>query len=340
MNDYNKCLKEAKARKSLNLCPRGYCTAKHQFEVYPSAYANGYATQVCKGEKPDYLGKTKYDGFRKSNSKSKSKSRRRSRRSAKSKRKPRSSSLSRWYREKWVNVCKKGNGPGGFAECGSGDGVDRPESYPYCRAYYKLPGTKVVTVEELKKHYNKKEFNEIISKMCKKKRSLRQGVDGKPTRVNLPRKVSKTILDKRQSGGAKRHSKQVKIPNDVKRDARLGLKLLENGFAGGTQTGWDRAEQLANNETVDVHTLAIMRAWYARHGPDAKNGGTSYPGYRKWVEDGRPMNEGKHRYRGAVAWLIWGGDAAYKWLKTKQVRNILSHNFPNKKTASLRNNLE
>ena len=30
----------------------------------------------------------------------------------------------------------------------------------------------------------------------------------------------------------------------VKDDALLGIKLLDNGFKGGTQTGWDRAEQL------------------------------------------------------------------------------------------------
>ena len=32
-----------------------------------------------------------------------------------------------------------------------------------------------------------------------------------------------------------------------------------------------------------------MRTWFARHGPDASNGGTSYPGYCKWVNDGKPI---------------------------------------------------
>ena len=51
MSDYEKCLDEAQKRydsNNLKLCPRGYCTAKNKFEVYPSAYANGYAVQVCK----------------------------------------------------------------------------------------------------------------------------------------------------------------------------------------------------------------------------------------------------------------------------------------------------
>jgi len=32
------------------LCARGKSAAKAKFDVYPSAYANGYAVQVCKGK--------------------------------------------------------------------------------------------------------------------------------------------------------------------------------------------------------------------------------------------------------------------------------------------------
>ena len=31
-----------------------------------------------------------------------------------------------------------------------------------------------------------------------------------------------------------------------------------------------------------------MLTWFSRHGPDARNGGTSYPGYFKWLENGSP----------------------------------------------------
>lgn len=108
-----------------------------------------------------------------------------------------------------------------------------------------------------------------------------------------------------------------KIPTEVKREAKLGLKLHENGFAGGTTTGWNRAKQLSTSDKIDAKTVRIMKAWFARHGPKAKNGGTSYPGYRKWVSHGRPtkITPGtKNIYRGAVAWLIWGGDAAFDWI--------------------------
>jgi hypothetical protein len=35
------------------LCPRGKAAAKRKFKVYPSAYANMYASAVCSGKKPD-----------------------------------------------------------------------------------------------------------------------------------------------------------------------------------------------------------------------------------------------------------------------------------------------
>lgn len=41
------------------LCARGKAAAKRKYKVYPSAYANGYAVQVCKGTKPDGSGKKK-----------------------------------------------------------------------------------------------------------------------------------------------------------------------------------------------------------------------------------------------------------------------------------------
>ena len=33
-----------------NLCPKGNAAAKRKFKVYPSAYANMYASGVCSGK--------------------------------------------------------------------------------------------------------------------------------------------------------------------------------------------------------------------------------------------------------------------------------------------------
>ena len=57
-------IEEAKKKKNrkktgTQLCARGKSAAKAKFEVYPSAYANGYAVQVCKGTMPGLDGKKK-----------------------------------------------------------------------------------------------------------------------------------------------------------------------------------------------------------------------------------------------------------------------------------------
>ena len=156
MSGYDKCLKTANKK----LCARGYCTAKHMFTVYPSAYANGYASSVCQGKKPDFLGETYPDEKYMRGLKAKPKA---------------IDPLQRWFKEEWVNVCKKGKGAGGYAPCGRSE-ASLNVNYPYCRPYYKLPGTQVVTVKEL--------TATEIKQMCLKKKSLPQ-----PSRVILPDKI-------------------------------------------------------------------------------------------------------------------------------------------------------
>lgn len=160
LDSYYKCLEGARERKEkgkLKLCPEGYCTAKEKFEVYPSAYANAFAAQVCKGTKSDMEGQTVNRYEEEGESK-----------------KPEDSGLTRWFGEKWVNVCEK-NSDGTYPPCGRSKANMDKAAYPYCRPLNKLPGTTVKTVGEMSK--------EEIDNMCKTKRSLEQGIDNKPTRV-------------------------------------------------------------------------------------------------------------------------------------------------------------
>jgi hypothetical protein len=53
---------EGKKKAGTKLCARGKSAAKSKFDVYPSAYANGYAVQVCKGRMPGLDGKKKCSG--------------------------------------------------------------------------------------------------------------------------------------------------------------------------------------------------------------------------------------------------------------------------------------
>jgi hypothetical protein len=55
-------LSEGKKKTGTKLCARGKAAAKAKFKVYPSAYANGYAVQVCKGSIKGLDGKKQCSG--------------------------------------------------------------------------------------------------------------------------------------------------------------------------------------------------------------------------------------------------------------------------------------
>jgi hypothetical protein len=53
---------EGRKKTGTKLCARGKAAAKSKYDVYPSAYANGYAVQVCKGKMPGLDGKKHCSG--------------------------------------------------------------------------------------------------------------------------------------------------------------------------------------------------------------------------------------------------------------------------------------
>jgi len=144
------------------LCKRGKDAAKKKFKVYPSAYANGYAVQVCQGKKPDLNGKYKNDYS--------------------GKKPPKDSELKRWYKEKWVNVCKKDKN-GNYKSCGRKLSSLKPKDYPYCRPLKRVSKNTPKTVGELSPSE--------IKRRCSKKKSKKQGVGGKPVYLRSKRVSSK-----------------------------------------------------------------------------------------------------------------------------------------------------
>jgi hypothetical protein len=50
---------EGRKKAGTKLCARGKSAAKAKFKIYPSAYSNGYAVQVCQGRMPGLDGKKK-----------------------------------------------------------------------------------------------------------------------------------------------------------------------------------------------------------------------------------------------------------------------------------------
>jgi hypothetical protein len=55
-------MNEGRKKTGTKLCARGKSAAKSKFKVYPSAYSNGYAVQVCQGKMPGLDGKKHCSG--------------------------------------------------------------------------------------------------------------------------------------------------------------------------------------------------------------------------------------------------------------------------------------
>jgi hypothetical protein len=61
-DNHEMIMQEGRKKTGTKLCARGKAAAKAKFDVYPSAYANGYAVQVCKGKVKGLDGKKHCSG--------------------------------------------------------------------------------------------------------------------------------------------------------------------------------------------------------------------------------------------------------------------------------------
>ena len=62
IDDKDMVMSEGRKKTGTKLCTRGKAAAKVKYDVYPSAYSNGYAVQVCKGSKVGLDGKKHCSG--------------------------------------------------------------------------------------------------------------------------------------------------------------------------------------------------------------------------------------------------------------------------------------
>ena len=62
--DYNEddMMNEGRKKTGTKLCARGKASARAKYDVYPSAYSNGHAVQVCKGKIKGLDGKKRCSG--------------------------------------------------------------------------------------------------------------------------------------------------------------------------------------------------------------------------------------------------------------------------------------
>lgn len=99
--------------------------------------------------------------------------------------------------------------------------------------------------------------------------------------------------------GAALSQERFPVPKSVQRAAREGLQLLAEGFGGRglTEGAISRARSLARGTPIRFDRARMMRAWFSRHKVDKRP---------RWEQDRTP---------GWVAWQLWGGDAAWKWVE-------------------------
>ena len=174
---------------------------------WPSAYGSGFLVkEYKKAFKDKYGNKSPYKTQKKSNKKSKKsrKSVKKSRKSTKKSRKSNKNNLTRWFNEKWVNVCKKKSGK--YVPCGRKK--SSMKKYPYCRPLHRINSGTPMTVGEIKKKYGSKKLKE----MCKRKNSKR---DKKSmTYVKKTIKKSKNNKNKKKSRKwSKKYKKSINCKN-------------------------------------------------------------------------------------------------------------------------------
>ena len=89
-------------------------------------------------------------------------------------------------------------------------------------------------------------------------------------------------------------------PKGVATQAKRGLDLRAKHDRGGTEVGVRRAHQLADQKAVSDKDIKDIYAYFARHTVDKAGKG--------WASRTEPS-------AGYIAWLLWGGDPAERWIK-------------------------
>ena len=136
------------------LCAKGKAAAKRKFDVYPSAYANMYASAVCSG-------KVTPGGKKKTKKKKKKKVYKAAT----------GGGLRKWVQEKWVDIgAPKKDGK--YQPCGRKSTTKSKRKYPKC-----------VPLAKAKKMSASQKISAV-----KRKREKKQGVGGKPTMVKTFKK--------------------------------------------------------------------------------------------------------------------------------------------------------
>jgi hypothetical protein len=86
----------------------------------------------------------------------------------------------------------------------------------------------------------------------------------------------------------------------IAKNADKGLKLRAKFQRGGTEVGVGRAEELKQQKPLPLSTIKRMYSYFCRHSVDKRA--------EHFGDETNPS-------AGYIAWLLWGGEAGYEWVK-------------------------
>jgi hypothetical protein len=90
--------------------------------------------------------------------------------------------------------------------------------------------------------------------------------------------------------------KSFSPPSSVRSAAKRGLEMRDKYNRGGTDVGIARARDLSGGKNIPLSTIRRMNRFFIRHEKNKDSG----------PEDGR---------NGKIAWLLWGGTPAQRWVR-------------------------
>ena len=109
----------------------------------------------------------------------------------------------------------------------------------------------------------------------------------------------------------KDESASYPVPDRIKKNAQRGLDLRKKFGRGGTDVGENTARTLAAGGSIGIEKVRHINRYFPRHAGDNLNDKTS---------------------NGWIAWLLWGGDAAWSW-SNRIVRSYEAEQKRNKDAA-------
>lgn len=99
--------------------------------------------------------------------------------------------------------------------------------------------------------------------------------------------------------------KYVSVPKSVQQAAKKGLELRKKWRRGGIGPGQTTAKYLASGK-FPKERIKKMFSYLSRHEVDKKS-----KAWKDGMPDGGPS-------AGKIAWLLWGGDPGFRWIKSKR----------------------